>query len=70
MLVAERITYLQFADDTIFVANAKVEELHNLKLILLILRGISGPKIDLDKSTLSGINETGSDHYIGFIGKM
>lgn len=70
MLVAEWITYLQFADDTIFIANAKVEELHNLKLILLILRGTSGHKIDLDKSTLSGINETGSDNYIGFIGKI
>ena len=49
-----RVFHLQFAD-TIF-SNAKTEVLQNLKIILLIFGHIYGLKINLAKSTLSGIN--------------
>ena len=47
---------LQFANDTIFFSRASLEELQNLKLILLIFRCLLGPRINLDKSTLFGVN--------------
>lgn len=48
-----RVSHLQFAD---IFSNAKTEVLQNLKIILLIFGHIYGLKINLAKSTLSGIN--------------
>lgn len=48
-----RVSHLQFAD---IFSNAKTEVLQNLKIILLIFGRIYGLKINLAKSTLSGIN--------------
>ena len=50
------MSHLQFADDTIFFSRAFYEKLHSLKLILLVFRRLSGLRINLNKSTLSGIN--------------
>ena len=51
-----RVSHLQFANDTIFFSKAYMEELQNLKLIMLVFEKLSGLKINLDKSTLSKIN--------------
>ena len=51
-----RVSHLQFADDTIFFSRASFEELHSLKLILLVFGWLSELRINLNKSTLSRIN--------------
>ena len=51
-----RVSLLQFADDTIFFSKASLDHLQNLKIILLVFGQISGLKIHLEKSTISGIN--------------
>ena len=51
-----RESLLQFADDTIFFSKASLEHLRNLKIILLVFGQVSGLKINLEKSTISGIN--------------
>ena len=50
-----RAWHLQYADDTIFFSRAYMEDLQNIKLILLVFGHISRLKINLDKSTLTGI---------------
>ncbi|RVW78875.1 LINE-1 retrotransposable element ORF2 protein [Vitis vinifera] len=51
-----RVSLLQFADDTIFFSKASLDILQNLKIILLVFGQVSGLKINLGKSTISGIN--------------
>ena len=51
-----RVSLLQFADDTIFFSKASLDLLQNLKIILLVFGQVSGLKINLEKSTISGIN--------------
>ena len=51
-----RVSLLQFVDDTIFFSKASMEHLQNLKIILLVFEQVSGLKINLEKSTISGIN--------------
>ena len=51
-----RVSLLQFADDTIFFFKASLDHLQNLKLILLVFGQVSGLKINLEKSTILGIN--------------
>ncbi|RVW63731.1 LINE-1 retrotransposable element ORF2 protein [Vitis vinifera] len=51
-----RVSYLQFANDTIFFSRASFEELQSLKLILVVFGRLSRLRINLNKSTLSGIN--------------
>ena len=51
-----RVSHLQFMDDTIIFSRASLEELQLLKLILLVFGCQSRLRINLDKSTLSGIN--------------
>ena len=51
-----RVSLLQFADDTIFFSKASLEHLQNLKIILLVFGQVSRLKINLEKSTISGIN--------------
>lgn len=61
-----RISHLQFAGDTIFFSRAYMEELHNLNIILLVFGQISSLKINLNKSTLSGINMNEDQNlYVG-----
>lgn len=50
------VSHLQFAKDTIFFSRASMEDLQNLKLILLVYGNTSWLTINLDKSTLSRIN--------------
>ena len=50
------VSHLQFADDTILFFRASFEELHSLKLILLLFGRLSRLRINLNKSTFSGIN--------------
>lgn len=51
-----RVSLLQFASNTIFFSRASTKDLQNLKLIHLFYRQISRLRINLDKSTISGIN--------------
>ncbi|KAL6328062.1 hypothetical protein AAG906_033333 [Vitis piasezkii] len=51
-----RVSHLQFADDTIFFSNSREEELQTLKSLLLVFGHISGLKVNLDKSSIYGIN--------------
>ena len=61
-----RISHLQFAGNTIFFSRAYMEELHNLNIILLVFGQISSLKINLNKSTLSGINMNEDQNlYVG-----
>ena len=51
-----KVSHLQFVTDTIFFSRASIEDLRNLKLILLVFENISRSKINLDKTTLARIN--------------
>ncbi|WJZ85876.1 hypothetical protein VitviT2T_005388 [Vitis vinifera] len=51
-----RVSHLQFADDTIFFSNSREEELQTLKSLLLVFGHISGLKVNLNKSSIYGIN--------------
>lgn len=50
------VSYLQFADGTIFSSKAYSKELETLKLLLLVFGRCSGLKVYLNKSTLSIVN--------------
>ena len=51
-----KVFILQFAYDTIFFSKASLELLQNLKITLLVFRQVSGLKINLEKSSIVGIN--------------
>ncbi|RVW97209.1 Protein-tyrosine sulfotransferase [Vitis vinifera] len=61
-----RVSLLQFADDTIFFSKASLDLLQNLKIILLVFGQESGLKINLEKSTISGLPLGGNPKTIGF----
>ncbi|RVW35045.1 hypothetical protein CK203_079833 [Vitis vinifera] len=61
-----RVSLLQFADDTIFFSKASLDFLQNLKIILLVFGQVSGLKINLEKSTISGLPLGGNLKTIGF----
>jgi hypothetical protein len=50
------ISHLQYADDTLFVGDACVENLWTMKAILKWFELISGLKVDFFKSKLFGVN--------------
>ena len=52
------MAHLQFVDYTIFFSRAYLKELQTLKIVLFVFRQIFGLKVNLGKSTLSGINIT------------
>ena len=65
-----KVSLLQFADDAIFFSKTSLEHLQNLKIILLVFGQVSGLKINLEKSTISGINtgqELGREFVFGKI---
>ncbi|RVX04354.1 putative mitochondrial protein [Vitis vinifera] len=51
-----RVSYLQFADDTIFFSSTREEDMMTLKNVLLVFGHISGLKVNLDKSNIYSIN--------------
>lgn len=51
-----RVIHLRFIDDNIFFSRVCSNELQCLKIILLVFGYILGLKINLDESTLLGIN--------------
>ena len=53
-----RASILQFADDTIFFSKASLEHLQILKIIILVFGQVSGLKINLEKSSILGINRS------------
>ncbi|RVW99804.1 putative ribonuclease H protein [Vitis vinifera] len=61
-----RVSLLQFVDDIIFFSKASLEHLQNLKIILLVFGQVSGLKINLEKSTISGLPLGGNPKTIGF----
>ena len=52
------MAHLQFVDYTILFSRAYLKELQTLKIVLFVFRQIFGLKVNLGKSTLSGINIT------------
>ncbi|KAL6312635.1 hypothetical protein AAG906_019528 [Vitis piasezkii] len=61
-----RVSLLRFLDDTIFFSKASLDLLQNLKIILLVFGQVSGLKINLEKSTISGLPLGGNPKTIGF----
>lgn len=53
----ESITHLQFADDTLLFVDASLEEVQQLKIILLCFEAITGMKVNLSKSSLMVISK-------------
>ncbi|RVW35158.1 Transposon TX1 uncharacterized 149 kDa protein [Vitis vinifera] len=53
-------------NDTIFFSKASLEHLQNLKIIFLVFGQVSGLKINLEKSTISGLPLGGNPKTIGF----
>ncbi|KAL9681628.1 hypothetical protein QQ045_013414 [Rhodiola kirilowii] len=51
----EKMTHLQFADDTVLFCQANLEEIQRLKMILYGFEGCSGLKINFSKSMCYGI---------------
>ncbi|CAM8969112.1 unnamed protein product [Rhodiola kirilowii] len=51
----DKLSHLQFADDTILFCRAEAEEVQNLRSILIAFGGCSGLKINFDKSLCFGI---------------
>lgn len=56
-----RVTHLQFADDTICFIKDSVEQVINLKYVLMIYEKISGLKVNFSKSSLVGIGVNASE---------
>ena len=50
------ISHLQFTDATIFFSRVSLKELETRKIILVVFGHIYGLKVNLEKSTLFGIN--------------
>ena len=50
------ISHLQFADDTILVGDATVENLWGIKAVLRSFELVSGMKVNFHKSKLIGVN--------------
>ncbi|KAL8521044.1 hypothetical protein ACS0TY_011549 [Phlomoides rotata] len=53
------VSHLQFADDTIFLGDATIENARTIKRILRNLELLSGLKVNFDKCSVSGINVEG-----------
>jgi hypothetical protein len=51
------ISHLLFADDTLIMCDADVDQIHNLDHILLCFEAISGLKVNLQKSELVAVGE-------------
>lgn len=49
------VSFIQFANDSLFMLKAKREMLENLRCILLILEVVSGLGVNLSKTTLSHV---------------
>jgi hypothetical protein len=50
------VSLLQFADDTLFIGEARVENLWAMKAILRWFELVSGLKVNFSKSRLIGVN--------------
>lgn len=53
----ESITHLHFADVTLLFVDASLEEVQQLKIILLCFEAITGMKVNLSKSSLMVISK-------------
>lgn len=62
---SENITHLQFADDTLLMVDAKIEEVENLKVILMCFEAVTGLKVNLAKSSLMVISKEAVDMDLG-----
>ncbi|KAL9682399.1 hypothetical protein QQ045_014196 [Rhodiola kirilowii] len=51
----DKLTHLQFADDTVLFCRADAKEVQNLRSILIAFEGCSGLKINFNKSLCFGI---------------
>jgi hypothetical protein len=63
------VSHLQYADDTLFIGEACVENLWSMKAILRWFELISGLKVNFSKSSLFGVNvdNTFLDHAASFL---
>jgi len=51
-----RLTHLQFADDTIIIGEKSWQNVRTMRALLLLFEGISGLKVNFNKSMLTGVN--------------
>lgn len=51
-----KITYLQYADDTLIFCEANIDSLMNIKRMLVLFQLASGLQVNFHKSSLIGIN--------------
>ncbi|RVX09324.1 LINE-1 retrotransposable element ORF2 protein [Vitis vinifera] len=65
-LVADVLSRMLFRAEETGFTEASMEHLQNLKIILLVFGQVSGLKINLEKSTISGLPLGGNPKTIGF----
>jgi len=51
-----RLTHLQFADDTIIIGEKSWQNVRTMRALLLLFEGISGLKVNFNKSMLTSVN--------------
>jgi len=51
-----RLTHLQFADDTLIIGEKSWQNVCTMRAVLLLFENISGLKVNLNKSLLTGVN--------------
>ena len=54
-----KLSHLLFTNDTLIFCEPKVEQLRNLRCLLLCFKAVSGLKINLSKSVIVPIDEVG-----------
>ncbi|KAL9686105.1 hypothetical protein QQ045_023560 [Rhodiola kirilowii] len=66
----ERLSHLQFVDDTILFCRAEEEEIHTIKHILVTFQAASGLRINYKKSTCIaiGLKEAEVEQFANIIG--
>ena len=50
------VTHLQFSDDTLLLGEKGWANLRALRAVLLLFEGVSGLKVNFNKSTLTSVN--------------
>lgn len=56
-----KVSHLQFADNTIFLGKATIENIHFLRRFLGLVEFVAGLKVNKNKSSLYGINTEGRE---------
>ena len=51
-----QLSHPQFADDTLIIGNKSLLNVRSIRAVLLLLEGVSGLKVNFNKSMLIGVN--------------